>query len=436
YMNSDLPQLRDQLLKNWNELRVIYEKSRDQIQSAKNYYALTERIERFISISEDKIKFWKNRPTSKESTNEIREYYEKCRKDILNDLLVRLVAEGGILFGPEAAVDRTASIQSRVIKVMNEIKELSEEPTERKGDDLSYLLKAKSIASRMKAMKSNGSVMALRGWLNRRLTAPNSNPTDWKVKVTSKNSGLSTESSIKVVKPPVFIEVNESDEDKNLAPSKKAIKVECEVGGIPKPSVNWFLDGIPADKTKVLILEDEQHSLTLPKNDQFGLTKNIDIRLKILTEKYLPHLPSFGSILELKCQVIGIPRPDIYWFKDGRAVNYSDANITSFYDGKEAILMADPFAEGKYAIKAVNTAGEASSSAKVSLEHPKRKPIISTHLKDQTIPKGCHSADLEIDVEGIPKPDLTWYKDGIPFDPKFSGEEVLDKDHHAHRRIA
>ncbi|XP_040565098.1 uncharacterized protein [Lepeophtheirus salmonis] len=495
YVKSDLALLRDQLIKHWNELRLFYEKSRDQIQSAKNYYALTERIERFISVSEDKIKFWKSRPPTRECSTEIRDYYQKCRKEVVNDLLVRLIAEAGLLFGPEGAVDRTVSVQQRLNKVIDDLKELSEGPLERnppeiefplsdaiEGEDMSYLLKAKihrkpDEGYEVQWFKDGSAVSppsvvrkSENGWLTRKLTSPNSNPSEWKVRVMSKNSGLSTESSCKIgpqsapfwaSKPPQFLEVNERD-DPNAPKSKKAIKVECEVGGTPKPNVEWFMDGIPADKRKVLILEEEQiggkyikHTLTLPRNDQFALTKNIEMKAKN-TYGQISHVTSIvrivsapkftlplidlelekePQVLELKCRVIGIPRPDLYWFKDGRSVNYDNANVTSFYDGNEAIFMVDPFMEGKYAVKAVNTAGEASSSAKVSIEHPLKKPTITTHLKDQTIPKGCHMADLEIDVEGHPKPDLTWYKNGIPFNSKNFCEEILDKDNHVHRKI-
>ncbi|CAB4054094.1 TTN [Lepeophtheirus salmonis] len=447
YVKSDLALLRDQLIKHWNELRLFYEKSRDQIQSAKNYYALTERIERFISVSEDKIKFWKSRPPTRECSTEIRDYYQKCRKEVVNDLLVRLIAEAGLLFGPEGAVDRTVSVQQRLNKVIDDLKELSEGPLERnppeiefplsdaiEGEDMSYLLKAKihrkpDEGYEVQWFKDGSAVSppsvvrkSENGWLTRKLTSPNSNPSEWKVRVMSKNSGLSTESSCKIgpqsapfwaSKPPQFLEVNERD-DPNAPKSKKAIKVECEVGGTPKPNVEWFMDGIPADKRKVLILEEEQiggkyikHTLTLPRNDQFALTKNIEMKAKN-TYGQISHVTSIvrivsapkftlplidlelekePQVLELKCRVIGIPRPDLYWFKDGRSVNYDNANVTSFYDGNEAIFMVDPFMEGKYAVKAVNTAGEASSSA-----------------KDVTW------LILEIDVEGHPKPDLTWYK--------------------------
>ncbi|KAK7869432.1 hypothetical protein R5R35_008161 [Gryllus longicercus] len=209
-----------------------------------------------------------------------------------------------------------------------------------------------------------------------------------------------------------------------------------------KPDFQWLRDGKPFDpeeRFKVLF-KDEEDSLALVFQhvtpDDAGLytcvastsTGKIACSAELTVQGSVnqlmkePEVPkivtdtkstevSLGGSAMMELKVGGFPRPDIKWFKDGKEVQ-TGGRIRLLYEDEETISLiikgvtvADA---GKYKITAKNELGEDSMEVELFVKAP---PKIKTEVED----KACminETYKLTIEVEGMPVPDVKWYKDG------------------------
>ncbi|CAG0907122.1 unnamed protein product, partial [Darwinula stevensoni] len=111
--------------------------------------------------------------------------------------------------------------------------------------------------------------------------------------------------------------------------------------------------------------------------------------------------------------VYGYPKPDVKWYLNGEHIEMGGRFSHSYTRNGCATLFINGMLDrdvGEYECVAKNEHGEARQSVRVRIsEHPR----FSEHLRETRGLLG-KTLKLECRVEGVPFPDIKWYKDWLP----------------------
>ncbi|ESO04843.1 hypothetical protein HELRODRAFT_78293, partial [Helobdella robusta] len=131
------------------------------------------------------------------------------------------------------------------------------------------------------------------------------------------------------------------------------------------------------------------------------------------------------------CKIVGHPKPEVTWFKDGQKLPESPRYKTVTDDeGHQTLLIyhITPVDQGVYVCEATNKLGRQSTSAKLTIKGEPRfvkaPSPPSTHtfpkllqpLQDVTANEG-ESVQLKCVIVSEPYPVVTWYHNGQPIKP-------------------
>ncbi|KAK0072000.1 hypothetical protein PV325_012046, partial [Microctonus aethiopoides] len=135
-----------------------------------------------------------------------------------------------------------------------------------------------------------------------------------------------------------------------------------------------------------------------------------------------------GEPLVFGASFVANPLPDVFWTKDGEAVEPSD-RILFTCDGKKVGLEINPSIAkdaGVYRCQLVNPLGEESSNATATIRKIFQRPNFTQRFTDlQQIPG--HDAKFAARITGIPRPDVAWYYDDKPI-PKDNDKYKIKRD--------
>uniref|UniRef100_A0A2R9A960 Myosin light chain kinase, smooth muscle n=1 Tax=Pan paniscus TaxID=9597 RepID=A0A2R9A960_PANPA len=184
----------------------------------------------------------------------------------------------------------------------------------------------------------------------------------------------------------------------------QTVKFRCEVSGIPKPEVAWFLEGTPVRRQEgsIEVYEDAgSHYLCLLKartrdsgtysctasNAQGQVSCSWTLQVERLA--VMEVAPSFSSVLKdctviegqdfvLQCSVRGTPVPRITWLLNGQPIQYARSTCEA---GVAELHIQDALPEdhGTYTCLAENALGQVSCSAWVTV-HEKKSSRKSEYL--------------------------------------------------------
>lgn len=146
-----------------------------------------------------------------------------------------------------------------------------------------------------------------------------------------------------------------------------------------------------------------------------------------------------GKSVQLQCEISGSPEPEVIWYHENKPIKES-ADVQLFFRGDRcSLFIQEAFPEdmGEYKVVAINAAGEAVSSCKLTIEsHNNTDPARRNTTTAQKILDGfaprfekllCdvlanegETIELECIVIGEPKPEIKWF---------LSNNEIIESDH-------
>ncbi|CAI5454959.1 unnamed protein product [Caenorhabditis angaria] len=245
----------------------------------------------------------------------------------------------------------------------------------------------------------------------------------------------------------------------SIVPSAQTVRVnierqltlQCLAIGHPQPEIEWQKEGISlgavgndrytqlADGNLLITdaqVEDQGRFTCIAKNIYGQQSQTTAVIVTGLVSPVLGHVPPEEQLIEgqdlhLSCVVVlGTPRPNIVWLKDGKPVDQSPSLIIE--GGGTGLLLrgGDPKDEGKYTCVAVSPAGNATININVQLikkpefvnvSDPANKPkvpgIDDSHIAIVNTTHDVLDGDgfaIPCLVFGQPPPTITWYLDGRP----------------------
>ncbi|KJH48754.1 immunoglobulin I-set domain protein [Dictyocaulus viviparus] len=223
----------------------------------------------------------------------------------------------------------------------------------------------------------------------------------------------------------------------SIIPSPETVRVnierqatlQCRAVGQPTPTITWQRDGVPLESIgnprytmlpdgNLLItnaqVEDQTRFTCIAHNEYGQQAKTTMVIITGLVSPVLGHVSPEEQLIEgenlhLSCVVVlGTPKPDIKWFKDGEFLQIED--------GGSSLLLrnGNPKDEGKYTCAAISPAGNASLNVNVQLI---KKPefILDDHMESAELSvREGQRVELSCHVRGTPTPAITWSLDGRP----------------------
>ncbi|XP_043360294.1 vascular endothelial growth factor receptor 1 isoform X4 [Dermochelys coriacea] len=244
---------------------------------------------------------------------------------------------------------------------------------------------------------------------------------------------------------------------------RKYYRLSMKVKAFPSPEVVWLKDGLPAaekcaryvvkDYSLIIrdVAEEDAGNFTITLSiRQWNLYKNLTVTLIVnvkpqIYEKAVssfpdPNLYLLGSKQVLTCTVYGIPQPTITWIwhpcrqnrskaryefcsntegpfilKSGSSAGNRIQSITqhmAMIEGKNKtasiLAVAEAKSSGIYSCVASNKIGNVERNISFYVT-AQEAPSLLRNLSDQIV-NTSNSATLECQAQGIPEPQISWFK--------------------------
>ncbi|GCC29770.1 hypothetical protein chiPu_0008212 [Chiloscyllium punctatum] len=214
----------------------------------------------------------------------------------------------------------------------------------------------------------------------------------------------------------------------------QGIVLKCQSNAIPPPTLSWLKDGKPLLKKQGLTVSDDGSTLkieaaqvldagryTCEATNVAGKTEknynlNVWVPPSIQGLNELSKLTVIeGSLISLICESSGIPPPSLMWMKNGSPLlNDHTGEVRIVSGGRQLQISNAKISDSaSYTCVASNIAG--NSIKEYTLEVYVRPTISNSgsHLNEVSVIRG-NDITLECKTQGIPRPALTWMKDGHP----------------------
>lgn len=252
-----------------------------------------------------------------------------------------------------------------------------------------------------------------------------------------------------VVKPAETVEVEEG----------KPARIECQISGQPKPTVEWFKDSEKVKESKRVKSEsdDETFSLNFQETElddegdykcvarnEFG---SVSSQAELLVneagakpefkEKMKNVSVEAGKKARFDVLVTGSPPPEVDWVKGDDKLE--DAGRFALLDNEEegsfSLIIEDvkPEDSGKYECIAFNELGEVSCKANLTVEETLVAPEFAEEAESAPI-LAEEGGDIDLNVllkKGQPEPQVEWLKDGKPVQVDEHLDVGINEDTHS-----
>ncbi|XP_001920501.5 hemicentin-1 [Danio rerio] len=209
------------------------------------------------------------------------------------------------------------------------------------------------------------------------------------------------------------------------------VSLRCDVSGHPSPSVSWIKDGLPLySDSRHNILEDgklleivnvqvsDGASYQCVAENKAGAVErlyslSIQVPPRIVGRREEEMSVVEGHMISLLCDVQAYPPADIIWTKDGQMLEFT-TGIHILPGGQMLqIPRAGQQDAGQYVCTATNSAGQDQKSILLTIYAlPALVPRLESESEVRT-PLVGSTLILRCEANGIPKPEVTWYRNGL-----------------------
>ncbi|XP_073692711.1 hemicentin-1 [Garra rufa] len=205
--------------------------------------------------------------------------------------------------------------------------------------------------------------------------------------------------------------------------------LSCESTGIPAPQVSWKRNGSPLNvdlqsgsyrlmSSGSLIIaspsvEDEGYFECTVTNEVGEERRVIEVILQVppVIEDDVSSVTAVKmSPVVLPCHATGRPEPVISWNKNWMQLGARGGSYRVLPTGALEILAATPSHAGKYTCSARNSVGAAYKHVTLTVQEP---PEIRPMAEEVQVVLH-HSVVLPCEVQGFPRPTITWQREGVP----------------------
>ncbi|XP_074654070.1 hemicentin-1-like [Tubulanus polymorphus] len=221
-----------------------------------------------------------------------------------------------------------------------------------------------------------------------------------------------------------------------------SIVLYCPIKGTPEPQIQWLRNGIPLESGQHVRIHGEGTQLEIFKarttdsarytciaTNKAG-TSDLDFDLDVLVPPYLDgnNVDLFpkvikGRLMILNCPAMGIPFPNITWYKADDPITLSDPRFNALAQGRQLEILNTMIEDsGKYRCIARNRAGNVKLDFNMQVIVP--PTIDDANIVDNPRVIMNRTVILECPVAGVPPPKVRWLKDGYSLVSK--GGLVID----------
>ncbi|GIY13520.1 hypothetical protein CDAR_68362 [Caerostris darwini] len=216
--------------------------------------------------------------------------------------------------------------------------------------------------------------------------------------------------------------------------------LRCIAEGIPDPKVRWYKSSVEIQPVSYIqitpdgslsiydVQETDAGEYTCVAENEAG-SRNETMLLNVGSRPSLIRLPTTASVevlqnVTIPCIATGIPAPVISWFfEDGTTVTQKSKTSVS-PEGSLLIHSADLSITGKYICQAENKFGKEEQTVNIELTGIKT-PILSPLPPSVAVPRGERRSIPCIVLDGNPKPDVVWLRNGNLIQPGY-GIDIHD----------
>ncbi|KAL2089466.1 hypothetical protein ACEWY4_014154 [Coilia grayii] len=222
----------------------------------------------------------------------------------------------------------------------------------------------------------------------------------------------------------------------------RPVELRCQSDAIPPPTLTWRKDGRPLYRRPGTTVSEDGSLLrissaqvqdagryTCEATNVAGKTeKNFNLNVWVPpsirgSEEVSPLTVIEGSLISLVCESSGIPPPSLTWKKDGSELK-ADDRVRVLSGGRQLQISSTEHSDtASYSCLATNAAGNAMKE--YSLQVYVRPSIRRSGPGEVTVTRGT-DVTLECEAEGVPRPAITWLKDGRPV-AHGNGAQVLSE---------
>ncbi|XP_051161941.1 muscle M-line assembly protein unc-89 isoform X2 [Leptopilina boulardi] len=131
--------------------------------------------------------------------------------------------------------------------------------------------------------------------------------------------------------------------------------------------------------------------------------------------------PVTGMIVDQATDVVlegivdGFPQPTVTWAKNNQELRTKDGVKMSYQQNHARLELKNVNVKdaGRYTCTAVNSVGNASSTADLVVKKTIFPPVFGRRLQAQVVKHGDRVM-MEVEITGTPEPTVRWYKDDVP----------------------
>ncbi|XP_074029858.1 sidekick cell adhesion molecule isoform X2 [Leptinotarsa decemlineata] len=237
-------------------------------------------------------------------------------------------------------------------------------------------------------------------------------------------------------------------EDLQIVKGTPQTTIDCIANARPVYELEtlWFKDGIPIESTGILYSFNDiwnrsviLASVNTTYSGQYECQVNLrsggfptvkaSAQIEVLekprffTNSKPETLGDYANSISLPCDVLGIPKPNITWYKNSEEIDLADKRYVLQEDNSlliKKLLISD---NGMYQCFARNEAGESSLSTWLKVKTA--QPVMEYGPSNMTVLDG-NDATLSCRAVGAPLPNTTWIHNGEKEVETSSRVQILD----------